>query len=87
MRELAFELPGSPIELVGADGFELIEFGPEDSKVDIMAKINPHEYKQRKIWTNERMIEVIKGLGGLLMLGLASQFRTHGEYSQLRKSR
>jgi hypothetical protein len=52
-----------------------------------MAKINPHEYKQRKIWTNERMIEVIKGLGGLLMLGLASQFRTHGEYSQLRKSR
>lgn len=59
MRKVAFELPGRPVKLVRADGFELVEFRPEDSKVDVMAKINPHENKEGKIWANKGVVEVI----------------------------
>ena len=62
-------MSGSPVELVGTHGLELVEFGPEDSKVDIMAQIDPHEYEEGKIRANEEVIEVVKGFRGLSMLG------------------
>jgi hypothetical protein len=59
VRERAFKLFYGPIELVWADSLELIELRPQDSKVEVMAKINPHENKEGKIWSNERMVEII----------------------------
>ncbi len=59
MRDPALELSHCPVKLVGADSFELIELGPEDSKVKVMAKINPCKDEKGKIWFNERVVEVI----------------------------
>jgi hypothetical protein len=37
-------------------------------KVEVMAKVNPHENKECKIWPNERVVEIVQGFRGLLMV-------------------
>ncbi len=59
MRDPALELSHCPVEFVGANSFELIEFGPEDSEVKVMAKINPCKDEEGKIRANERVVEVV----------------------------
>lgn len=59
MRDPTFELTSCPIEIVGADSLEFIELGPEDSKVEVMAKIDPNANEEGKVWGDEWVVEVI----------------------------
>ncbi len=85
MRDPALELSHCPVELVGADSLELIELGPEDSKVKVMAKINPHKNEEGKIWANKRVVEVIQGFGGLARVSWVIQSQKLGGYCTARK--
>lgn len=59
MREGTLKLSYGPVELVGANSLEFVELGPEDSKVEVMTKIDPHENEQGKVWAYERVVEVV----------------------------
>jgi hypothetical protein len=67
MGNPTFVLLSHPIELIRANSLELVEFGIENLKVEIMSEIYPSKDEKAKIRGNERMIEVIKSFGGLIV--------------------
>jgi hypothetical protein len=65
VRDPALVLFGFPVEFVGADGFEFVEFGPEDFEVEVMAEVDPCGDEEGKVGTDEGVVEVVEGFGGL----------------------
>jgi len=65
VREPALELSRCPVKFVWADSLKFVELGPENSKIEIVAKINPHKNEECKVWTDERVVQVVQRFRGL----------------------
>jgi hypothetical protein len=65
VRDPAFVLFGFPVEFVGADSFEFIEFGPEYFEVEVMAEVDPCEDEEGEVRADEGVVEVVEGFRGL----------------------
>ena len=65
MRKSTLELFGCPIQLVRSNGLKFVEFRPENSEVEVVAKVYPRSDEKGEIWPDKGMVEVIKGFRGL----------------------
>lgn len=61
LTDPAFVLLGLPVELVGANGAEFGQHGPEDLQVEEMAEVDPHKDEGAKVWYSDDGVQVVEG--------------------------
>ena len=59
-------MPSSPVQLIGANSLEFIEFRPKNAEAQVVSHVNPDKNKEAEIRADYRMIKVVQGLGCLM---------------------
>ena len=67
VRDVALVLLRLPVELVRADGLELVELGVEDAQIDVVTQVYPNEDEECEEWPYNGVIEIVKDLGNLIL--------------------
>lgn len=57
-----------PVELVRPNRLELVESGPEDAEVEIVAQVEPDEDEECEIRSHQGVIQVVEDFGCLVFL-------------------
>lgn len=65
LTDPTFVLLGLPVELVGSNGAEFGQHGPEDLQVEYVAAVDPHNNEGAKVWYSDDGVEIVEGFRGL----------------------
>lgn len=83
LRDPALVLLSLPVELVGTDGLELGEDGPEDVEVDVVAQVGPDDEEDEEVGFDKGSVDVVEAFGGLSSISMrdesGSTETTYGE--------